>query len=261
MSRLVVAALVLLAAIGSLLGAARWNRGGNPQFIELTERELALPWSWENGHDDDDAEVRLSFRWQPRSEPQDARVWLTDVTLRTLGFGVGVPAGALEAAVVYGRSLPRVAWVAFEFNGPAWRLIEQRRATTDVERHFGTASGASRLVPVDAGLEPDVLRRRHAQGANVIVMPGIVHMRYTMDAARGPSVWGWVPELVSSDVSVPLHLRERLRNLKPVSASRPPADTPHGETAEWLPRYTVKLGVGRLGAAWIEEIRPLAQPD
>ena len=126
MSRLIVAALVLLLGIGSLFCAAAWNRGGDSQSIELTERELELPWTSENGRADADAELRLMFRWQLRAEPQDARVWLSEVTLRALGFGSGLPAGAPEAALVYGRSLPRVAWVAFEYDGPAWKTIEQR---------------------------------------------------------------------------------------------------------------------------------------
>ena len=252
MSRLIVAALVLLIGIGSLLGAAAWNRGGDPQFIEVTERELELPWSWENGREDDDAELRLAFRWQFRAEPQDARVWLSDVTLRGLGFGTGVPAGAPEAELVYGRSLPRVAWVAFEYDGPAWRLIEQRRAMASPERHSAGPGAISRLVPVGAGLDPEVLRRRHAGGA-AVVMPAVVHMRYAMDPAQGPSVWGWVPRLVSNDVSVPYHLRERLRGLKRSGGA--PGANGAAPQSRMEPRYDVKLGVGRLGAVWVEDVR------
>jgi hypothetical protein len=251
MSRLIVAALVLLLGVGSLLGAAAWNRGGEAQFIDLTERELELPGSWENGRDHDDAELRLAFRWQLRAEPQDARVWLSDVTLGALGFGIGVPAGAPEAEQVYGRSLPRRAWVAFEYEGPAWRLIEQRRAMAGPERHGAEPTAASRLVPIDAGLDPAVLRRRHA-AVTTVVMPAIVHMRYAMDPAQGPSVWGWVPQLVANDVSVPHHLRERLRGVTPARARVANVD---GEAPVPAPRYRVKLGVGRLGAVWIEDLR------
>jgi hypothetical protein len=252
-SRLIVAALVLLLGVGSLLGAAAWNRGGDSQFIELTERELELPWTWENGREDDDAELRLMFRWQLRAEPQDARVWLSDVTLRALGFGTGVPAGAPEAALVYGRSLPRVAWVAFEYDGPAWKTIEQRRAMARPDRHFTEEGATSHLVPVDAGLDREVLRRRHADRA-AVVMPGIVHMRYAMDAAQGPSVWGWVPTLVANDVSVPSHLRARLRGLKrPVSSAAVADGT--APQARIEPRYDVRLGVGRLGAVWVDDVR------
>ena len=253
MSRLIVAALVLLISIGSLLAAATWNRSGDAQFIVLTERELALPWTWENGRTDDDAELRLAFRWQLRAEPQDARVWLSDVTLRGLGFGTGVPAGAPEAELVYGRSLPRIAWVAFEFDGPAWRLIEQRQAMASPDRHLVDAGAISRLVPIDAGLDPEPLRRRHAEGT-VVVLPAIVHMRYAMDSATGPSVWGWVPRLVSNDVSVPHRLRDRLRGLKRAVPGATGVDgtAPQGGME---PRYDVKLGVGRLGAVWVEDVR------
>jgi hypothetical protein len=252
MSRLIVAALVLLTGVGSLLGAAAWNRGGEPQFIELTERELELPWTWENGRDDDDAELRLAFRWQLRSEPQDARVWLSDVTLRALGFGTAVPVGAPDAAQVYGRSLPRIAWIAFEYDGPAWRLIEQRRAMAAPERYAADPAAESRLVPIDAGLDPAVLRRRHA-ARTTVVMPAIVHMRYAMDPAQGPSVWAWVPELVSNDVSVPYHLRERLRGVRQHGGRE--SSNAGGAAAAPMPRYDVRLGVGRLGAVWIEDLR------
>jgi hypothetical protein len=255
MSRLVVAALLLVVSIGALLLAARWNRGGAAQFIELTERELGLPYTWENGREDDDAELRLVFRWQLRAEPQDARVWLSDTRLRELGFGTGVPAGAPEAEQVYGRSLPRLAWVAFEYDGPTWRLIEQRRTLAAPDRHGDAAHDSSRLVPIDAGLDPLVLRRRHASGARTVVMPGIIHMRYAMDQALGPSVWGWVPQLVSNDVSVPARLRERLRGLKPRSPGATPEMNAESAPAGVAPRYDVKLGVGRLGAVWVEDLR------
>jgi hypothetical protein len=174
-SRLVVAALVLLASIGGLLGAAAWNRGGHPQRLVLSERELALPSAWEYGADPEPA-LRLSFRWQARDEAQDARVWLTETKLAELGFPIGVPAGAPEAATVSGRSLPRVAWVAFEYDGPAWRLLAPRRAALGQPGIRGHST-SSRLVPIVAGMDVESLRRRHA-GAPVVVMRAVVRMRH-----------------------------------------------------------------------------------
>ena len=75
MSRLIVAALVLLLTVGALFAAAVWNRGGDVQSIVLTERELALPWGWPS----DDVDQRLRLQWQRRDEPQDARLWLPDI--------------------------------------------------------------------------------------------------------------------------------------------------------------------------------------
>jgi hypothetical protein len=245
-SRLVVAALMLLLTVGALFGAAAWNRGGETQAIELTERELELPWAgWRYESPGPEPPLRLRLRWQRRDEPDDARVWLTDVKLRELGFGTGVPPGAPEAEGFYGRSLPRVGWVAFEFDGPAWRQIEQRLLLKPVGVE---PARASRLVPIDAAPTADVLLRRYAS-APVVVLRAVIGMRYRTDALRGPSVWGVVERLVTEDVSVPLALRAPVRPLRTDDPAPFTRETPPPE-----PRYHVRLRVGRLGALWIESL-------
>jgi hypothetical protein len=250
MSRLVVAALVLLLSIGGLLAAAAWNRGAS-QRIVLTERELTLPawWAYRSEAGGDDRVLRLRVDWQPRSDPQEARLWLPDVKLREMGFTTGVPAGAPEAASFYGRSLPRVAWVAFEYDGPAWRRLVQELSMTP---RAPSLDRESRLVPIDAGLDPERLRQRHAEGP-VVVLPAIIRMRFESHPTRGPSVWAVVDRLALPDVSVPVNLRERLnafRHGSPAPFSAEPVTPP-------APRYEVVLRVGRFGAAWVEEIRNL----
>jgi hypothetical protein len=245
-SRLIVASLVLLATIGALVGAAAWNRSGDVQSLELTERELWLPWTgWRDESDEAEPNLRLRIHWQPRDDPQDARLWLTDAKLEAIGFSTGVPAGAPEAEEFYGRSLPRVAWVAFEFDGPAWRQMAPALAMTmkgeELERQ-------SRLVPIDAGPERAPLVDRH-RGGPVIVLPAILRMRYRADPQRGPSVWGAVDRLAISDVSVPLALRAPLRQFRtrdtaPFAAPFPPP----------APRYRVRLQVGPLGA-WAGDVK------
>ena len=256
MSRLFVASFILLAAIGGLLGSASWNRGGRPQMIVLTERELGLPAAWGMGGRADREALRMRFRWQSRDDPQEARLWLSDLKLRELGFNTGVPAGAPEARWFYGRSLPRVAWVAFEYDGPAWRAIERRRETfAGGERLEGSVPRdrePSRLVPVDAAVDLESLRQRY-EGAPVVVMPAILELRYETHQRQGPSVWGTVQRLVSPEVSVPFRLRERLRSLP--SPTRDAQAGPGGEPgAPSPPRYEVALGVGRLGALWIQDV-------
>jgi hypothetical protein len=243
MSRLVVAALVLLLTVGGLFGAAAWNRRGDVQAIVLSERELALPGGWPS----DDADARLRLQWQGRHEPQDARLWLTDMKLRELGFITGVSAGAPEAERTYGRSLPRLAWVAFELEGPAWKALAERRMmiapSADDERHFAPPRNESRLVPIDAAASRDPLRRRYAN-APVIVLPAVIEMRYRNWPKEGPSVWAEVASLVAPDVSIPAHLRGRL----------PPGPRKADDDA---PRYAVELRVGRLGAVWVEDIQTI----
>lgn len=238
MSRLVVAALVLLVTVGSLFGAAVLNRGGDAQSIVLTERELALPYSWPS----DGAGARLRLVWQPRHEPLDARLWLPDVTLRGIGFTTGVPAGAPEAEYFYGRSLPRLAWVAFELDGPAWKAIAQRRSMSgapQAEPQSAPSRNESRLVPIDAAASPEPLRRRYA-GAPVVVLQAVIEMRYRNLRTEGPLVWAEVASLVAADVSIPTRLRGRL---------------PQADAGGAVPRYEVVVRVGRLGALWVADIR------
>lgn len=246
MSRLVVAALVLLLSTIGLLGTAAWNRGESQRLV-LTERELPLPPWWGVGGEGQDSRVlRLPLVWQPRADTQEARLWLPDLKLRDLGFTTGVPAGAPEAESFYGRSLPRTAWVAFEYDGAEWRRLAQQLTLSP--RAEGLAA-ESRLVPVDAGLDAARLRERHA-GAAVIVLPAVIAMRYESHPTRGPSVWAVVERLAMADVSVPLHLRERLEDLRVDTATTRPA------ASASRPRYDVVLRVGRLGAMWVEEVRP-----
>ncbi len=256
MSRLVVAVIVLLSTVFGLLGTAVWNRGGTPQFITLTERELALPWTWTNERDDDDAELRLRFEWEHRADdPRDARAWLTDSRLADIGFSLLVPAGAADAARFYNRMLPRLAWAAFELDGPAWRAIAQRRLVTAADDPRRVDPSASRLVPIDVAPGAATLRHRY-EGQAVVVMPVVVEVRHDDRPGQGPMVWGQIVRLVAETVSVPPRLRSRLAGL-----GQPPRSIP----AEWkpgdtipeppAPRYDVDLGVGRLGAPWIQDVR------
>jgi hypothetical protein len=242
MSRLVVAALVLLLTVGGLFGAAAWNRSGDVQAIVLTERELALPWGWPS----DDTDARLRLQWQGRDEPQDARLWLTDMKLRELGFTMGVPAGAPEAERTYARSLRRLAWVAFELEGSAWKTIAERRMMSP-RADERQPRNESRLVPIDAAASRDSLLRRYAN-TPVIVLPAVIQMRYRNRPTEGPLVWAEVTSLVAPDVSIPARLRGRL----------PPGPPDPDDDA---PRYAVELRVGRLGAVWVEEIKPLPIGD
>lgn len=253
MSRLVVAALVLLLAVFGLLGTAAWNRGGTPQLITLTERELALPWTWENSPEDDGPELRLRFDWERRSEPQDARAWLTEGRLGEIGFDMLLPPGGPAAENFYGRMLPRVAWAAFELDGSEWRAIAQRRAVTaEANGTRFDLNAASRLVPIDVARDAATLIRRHA-GRPVIVMRVVVDVQYRNIPSSGPVVWGRIARLVSDEVSVPQRLRSRLDGLprrqpSPRREGAPPPGAPP-------PRYEVDLAIGRLGAPWIVDVR------
>jgi len=147
-----------------------------------------------------------------------------------------------------------VAWVAFEYDGPAWQEIARRQDMVERTARGGPFND-SRLVPVDAAVDASLLRRRY-EGQPVIVMPAVIQMRYATDPLQGPSVWGALQRLASPEVTVPARLRDRLRDL-PARPEPQPADgqplTPPP------PRYDVVLGVGRLGFVWVQDLVLRAQ--
>ena len=244
MSRLVVAALVLLLTVGGLFGAAAWNRGGDVQTIVLSERELALPWSWPCAS----GGTRLRFEWQSPSEPQDGRVWLTEVKLRELGFAMDVPAGAPRGGALL-RAQPAAARVGRLRDGrPGVAGARTAAGDGDSRQPVPVAPRQSQSPrPGRRGPHPDPLRRRYARQP-VVVLPAVIRLRYRTRPTEGPSVWGEVTALVARDVTVPASLRHRL----PAAARRavtPPDPSGVMPTELEAPRYTVELRVGRLWAA------------
>jgi hypothetical protein len=252
-SQLIAAALTFLLAVGALLGTAAWNRTDSATIV-LTERELPVVVEGGRVRGAEDA-IRLEFRVQPRSAPDESRLWLSDATLREIGFALGVPAGAPDAAQFYLRALPRQVWVAFEMDGEAFAPMARQLALGAMPARAGRwpALDPSRLVPIDAGLNRAYLQARWRERP-VLVIPAVVAMRYEQHPTRGPSVWGQITTMGQSTVQVPQRLRQTMARAGWLSN----ADDASGQASEAprAPRYDVVLGVGRLGAVWVEDVRP-----
>ena len=233
MMRLVVAAVVLVVTVLGLLGAAAWNGSVEAPAITLTERELQ---AWGNPAEET-RELRLRLVYQHRRDPLDARTWLTEAKLAELGFAVAVPATAPEAERAYARTLPRLGFVALEFDGPAWQAIERQRALGRAGApDDGSSPDASRLVPIDAGPDLETLRRRY-QGQPVLVLPAVFGVRLNRPK-EGAFLSGTLDRLVTEDVTGSIRLRGLLLGLPDRG------------------RYEAPVTIGRLGVPRIVDIRP-----
>jgi hypothetical protein len=232
--RILVPGVIALMVVVSLLALAGWNRSDAPRLrLTLSERELPASVPTPSSGDDRGAQLRLTF--QNRTDPLDARNWLTEERLRALGFALDVMPGAPAAISTYNRALPRVAWVAFEFNGNAWHEIERRRAleprpADTPERHFMTMA-ASRLVPVDASSDQETLLARYP--TDRLILRAVIALGYVPPSRGGPFIYGWIRELIPPAITVPRELRGRLTS----------------------GRYDVDLAVGRLGIPYLVDIR------
>lgn len=236
MTRVALPAAIVLVMVAGMLAVSGWNRSGTPPLsVTLTERELPLV----GGGGDEGAGADLRIEMAPRYDPLDAQNWLPESTLRAIGFPFNVGAGAPTAAEVYRNVPPRLAWIVLEYNGPAWRDLERRRALTEPQAEERTRE-MSRLVPIAAGVDAEELRARY--GANHLVVRGVVGLNYLPASAGGPLLYGTLRQLIPDRVAIDSTMHDGL------TAAARAAGTP--------PRYDVDLAVGHLGLPYVRGLRP-----
>ena len=239
MKRVILPALLVMVTVAVFVGAAGWNRSREPQLtLVLTERELPLAGT--NAAPGDHPGARLQIAYEYRHDPLDARNWLPESRLREIGFTFNVPVGSPQAIDTYDRVPPRIAWVVFEFDGPQWHDIARRRAMAEPRMPGPTMP--SRLVPVDVGLDLDVLRARYPSGH--VILRGVIGLAYVSAANGGPLLYGVLREVLPPAIAVPYAFRSRLEGLAPLERSG---------GAE--PRYEAELAVGALGLPYIRSLR------
>jgi hypothetical protein len=250
MSRRLLAPLVcLVSMVAGLVAYAAWNRRVPVQRLTLTERELSLPWQWQLGLRDDESELRLPIRWERRDRPLDEKNWLTEDKLRAIGFDFQTPVGDPRAERAYTRQLPRIAWVALEYDGPAWRELEQRRRLQANLPDSRFPLELSRLATIDAGPDRDGLARRHGD-ERTLILPAIFQLAWLAPDHGGPLVYGYVERLVVNELTVPTRFRAALDDLR-----EPRPERTGEQTGPSPPRFEVDLAVGRLGFPWVTGVR------
>ncbi len=221
----VPAAIVLLADAWLLMRAAG-NRSGEPQAtIELTERELNLI-----RDDQQTSALRLRLTWYgPRGyPPETAADWFDQRKLAELG----ISSEQAEAR----RSRPRPVYVALEYDGEAARQRDQG-ANPLPECRVGEWV-CSRLVAVDAALDPAALRRRYPDRARYLILRAEARAISSGGGSRPRQVRGAL-QLLIGEIYVPRD-RDALSDL---------AAAPGG------PRYAVRLSVGSRYEPWVAGVR------
>jgi hypothetical protein len=274
------AAIIVATNTVALLGVA-YNRSGEPDgLLELSERELRLPYDWPDDRDDSGLSLRLEWRvadpdtldridgasrgrlaviWYPTRNP----IWLDSAKLTAIGFDLTRPLDAEGAPDYYRRALPKRAYVVLELDGPAADTARERtRAWVARQEAIAHASAGaddlarrleqirsqlqtellegSRLFAVDAGRDRAALRAIYPDRRRYAVLPGLVALRLT-----GPDtalrLEGYIQRLLIEQINVP-------RAFRPVFDSLPrrrPGDSGPGQP------YTVTVAFGRRLEPWI----------
>ena len=251
MIRRVLPLVVLVAAANFvMLILAQANRSVPIETFRLTERELSREMT-----SDRDSAIRLrllaqdNVNWQlQRNEP----------TMIALGFtcrprtGFGVGSGTC--------GLSRRAFVALEYDGHAWQEVTARRAEErDRLRRTPGAQTAyldqaiafgSRLVVIDASVDPLALRRAHPE-RNVIILPAAARAWLTNDVTAptgGAAITGSVKPLTTSLIA---SAQDRSRLLT-IPTSQ------YGYFGP--PRFTADLKVGGRHEPWIDNVQLIDPP-
>jgi hypothetical protein len=287
-----VAAACALIVLTNLvvLAAAGWNRRGEPiAELSLTERELALP----AARQDEGTGLELSLvmthqppgvlrraaRWKRYELPSVDYDWLDRAKLVELGFRIDLEPSNPDAADRYSHAMARRVYVVLEFDGDSWnrwisgreeQLVELRREVAEGKAEPAELADAeavlaadrsmrSRLCPVDAGIDPDVLQRRYRDRRRYAVVAGFVRPQLVRVENGEPTLTGQVLGLVVSRVHVSRSLRQPLEGFLPEEnweevETRERREAGSGWPSPVPPRYRATMAVGRRHEPWLVRI-------
>jgi len=218
---------IVLLSNAVALGGVWYNRSGEPEArLSLSERELqrvSSGWLADEG----DTVTRLQLLWRRPGDDWQLP-WLDAAKLRALGFAVG------DGQVELGRQPAREVWLVLELDGPSYRRqVEQVRqalslaeaelqASPDSEllqqerderrrRLEHEEQRASRLMLVDAGVDPEALRQRWPDRQRQVLLAGRIEpYRHSAQGGYGASI-----RLDNGRLSVPHAYREQARGWTP----------------------------------------------
>lgn len=226
---LLAGAALVLVANAFALGGAWYNRSGESESqLTLTQRELPRAWEWRSERDNSGVSLRLEWRvLQTENKHEDyygggrwgSPAWLDAAKMQSLGMQAP---GQGESCR---RERNREAYVALEYDGPAWQeQLRRARAWQNKQdrnalEHPGDAklgalcetarnevdqemSRNSRLFAIDAGLDAAALRQAHPDRKSVAIVRAVI----APDCDGG----GRIDKLLVDEINVPAQMQSPL---------------------------------------------------
>jgi len=248
-SLLSAAAVVLAANMFALIHSWKNRSGAIETDIILTQRELPLAYR----SNDEDNSVALELRWMDPAWASHGwelpGLWLDQHHLKELGFDVSLPPSADHAVEFYQRQRARRAYVALEYDGPAWhQFLDQsdrenrRRAALGETNLLRNPLSETHLIAMDASADAGLLRARHPDRSSVLIVPAVVRITVQpfLPAIQGqpskPATLSGSVQEIPSLIHVPRPLSDSFRRLSGDRSSV---------------KYKVHLRYGSLFEPWI----------
>jgi hypothetical protein len=292
----VVAGTLLIVLVNAIVlaGVAR-NRAAPPasQFA-LTEREISPLVEWSLDSDNSGLGASLSIRTPSTGKSPDRpsaldgpvfgwgdAPWLTPDKLKALGFRIS-PDGISDAGKRQDQKLlPKDVYVVLEFNGASYQATLQEAADKAARTAESAAANPAdtrrqldarfsqeqvesvrhretRLYCVDAGLDPDALRRAYPDPSTYAIVRGSI--RPSVVERQGTwRVVGRFSGVRISKINVPLNFRSVFGSAKRFTYNQAMSMAIAGLTADRNPprHYTVTVDWGRHLEPWIVNAAPV----
>ena len=264
--------LILIASNAVVISRVAFNRTGpDTTVIELTERELSLPYF--THEENSGMSLTLNWRTLPKNKDDtyysyyyhDSPAWMDEEKLKSLGFRIDKPEGTRR----YKFPVPRQAFVVLEYGGEPYqeallraeKNFEKAQAALsenpDNEKRsqeFKTAetqlqneqNRASRLFAVDAGLNAETLRKEYPDQSRFVIAQAAIEQTWNHEN-RKDLPEGRISSLLVENIHVPLEFK---KNFDKILAEKRTSEAKS-------PRYKVRLAYGSRFEPWIKAVVPI----
>jgi hypothetical protein len=211
--------------------------------------------------------------------------WLSEEKLKELGFDTSYPLDEKDASRFYSRQIERQGYVVLEYNGGAYqkwsekirKLIKEARQglaeeknpneinilENDIRQMEQLLFTQSRLFTVDAGADPQKLRKQHPDKSKTIITPAVFDISRDRTSRRTgqpepPQKYylrGWVRAVSIPEIHVTSNYRSFfISDIKTHTKTYLPRDKP---LSDLEPRYQVTLNYGKRHEPWIADVQKL----
>jgi len=271
-------AIIIVTNVAALAGVA-YNRAGEPDaVVELTERELGLPFRYRMNKENTGLGLRINCRIEAvkyysygsrncRGNP----AWLNKQKLIDLGFKLQPRDEKSTGLPAFEKELPHKVYLVLEYNGATHqRVVASTEQELDVqqallasnpgqkefEKRVEDASEKlqseqlhnSRLFAIDAGLDKAVLRNTYPDSSKYIFMLALI--RPAWSRIENEKEWkGRITDLLIDSINIPLEHRALFDLLEDAQRSR--------NRNEQAPRYKVRVAFGKRTEPWVITVEEL----
>ena len=271
--------LIVVTNVVALAGVA-YNRSGEPDAtIELTERELGMPYRYRWTKENTGLALQIKCRVEDRNQRyffgqtgcRGYPDWLNQTKLAELGFNIKPELETLKQYARYKRALARDVYLVLEYNGPAYlralshkqdvlneaqALLANNPDTEEFKERFRKARenleleqhSNSSLFAIDAGQDKTALRNAYPDNSRYIILKASIRPSWRSEKTNHE--WtGFISSLLINKINIPLAHRAIFAPIEDQEYRTKRGKNP--------PRYKVRIAFGKRSEPWVMGVEAL----